>query len=624
MLALGRLAEAVEPMRAGLDWDIRLVDWKNASICAGNLSGLELALGDVVRAEQTAEQAVEHANRSEDTFQQIARRADHANALHHAGRRVESEALFREAELMHAEWQPKYPQLTSVSDFQFCDLLLVAAERASWQRVLRVTFPVAPEAVEACPAVATRTTQAREVAETNGWLLDIGLGHLTLSRAALYKAVLNRTDLNPCRDSLHMAVSGLHRAGNLNHLPRGLLTRAWFRFLDGACTGPESAQEDLDEAWDIAERGPMPLFLADIRLHRARLFGREPHYPWGSARADLVEARRLIEKHGYWRRKEELEDAEAASRDWPDHTRPAVAALPVHPDPKGSQMPASTKTILELDLVGYSTIAAALEGGLNVETSLVLNRQIQGFIDQGLQAAGVVRDKTVVQTTGDGAILVFDKPALAHTFATAVHQAAREHSAGKPAGIGKRVFRVGVATGELMTEPKPGGGVEIGGMTIARAVRLEAKARPGEVLCDTATFAGLTAAQKKRYSVVEVVVGKRDEKFDAHRCVLNPDGVKDAEYFTGPPETTRPAPPPPAKPGKVDRRKILELFKNLKSHQFDELLFLLEVPIPRRPAEVLDFEERKNRLLKWADEEKELDTLLAELQELVEGHDHPR
>jgi hypothetical protein len=31
-------------------------------------------------------------------------------------------------------------------------------------------------------------------------------------------------------------------------------------------------RSDLDEAWEIAERGPMPLFLADIHLHRARLF----------------------------------------------------------------------------------------------------------------------------------------------------------------------------------------------------------------------------------------------------------------------------------------------------------------------------------------------------------------
>jgi hypothetical protein len=35
-------------------------------------------------------------------------------------------------------------------------------------------------------------------------------------------------------------------------------------------------------------------------------------YPWESPQADLAEGRRLIYKHGYLRRKEELEDAEQA------------------------------------------------------------------------------------------------------------------------------------------------------------------------------------------------------------------------------------------------------------------------------------------------------------------------
>ena len=35
-------------------------------------------------------------------------------------------------------------------------------------------------------------------------------------------------------------------------------------------------------------------------------------YPWESPEVDLRATRALIEKHGYWRRKEELEDAEAA------------------------------------------------------------------------------------------------------------------------------------------------------------------------------------------------------------------------------------------------------------------------------------------------------------------------
>ena len=96
-----------------------------------------------------------------------------------------------------------------------------------------------------------------------------------------------------------------------------------------------AARRDLDEAWEIAERGPMPLFLANIHLYRARLFG--PHapaaidepYPWESPTADLAAARRLIEKHGYLRRKEELEDAEATARNWAGQSKyPLPVAQP--------------------------------------------------------------------------------------------------------------------------------------------------------------------------------------------------------------------------------------------------------------------------------------------------------
>jgi hypothetical protein len=115
-------------------------------------------------------------------------------------------------------------------------------------------------------------------------------------------------------------VSGIRRAGHQDHLPRGLLTRAWLRSLTGQATGPDSAQSDLDEAWEIAERGPMRLFLADIHLYRARLFFRAPEYPWnrnpdGTPRGpqdDLAAAERLINKCGYHRRDEELADAKDA------------------------------------------------------------------------------------------------------------------------------------------------------------------------------------------------------------------------------------------------------------------------------------------------------------------------
>ena len=88
----------------------------------------------------------------------------------------------------------------------------------------------------------------------------------------------------------------------MDHLPRGLLTRAWLRHSLHDLPG---AQADLAEAQRIAERGGMRLFLADIALTRARLF---------EDKAELAKARALIKECGYGRRLPELEDAERRLR----------------------------------------------------------------------------------------------------------------------------------------------------------------------------------------------------------------------------------------------------------------------------------------------------------------------
>jgi hypothetical protein len=111
--------------------------------------------------------------------------------------------------------------------------------------------------------------------------------------------------LDSAHTHVEAAVNGLRRAGTMDLLPRALLTRAWLRVLQG---NPAAARADLDEAQQIAERGPMRLFLADVHLHRARLFFRENS---DEARGELRKARALIERCGYHRRDEELRDAEA-------------------------------------------------------------------------------------------------------------------------------------------------------------------------------------------------------------------------------------------------------------------------------------------------------------------------
>ncbi len=295
--ALGRLTEALEPMRAVLKRDVAAESWKEAAASASNLSELELTLGDVPGAVRDAEQSVTFADRSGDVFQRMGKHTTPADALYQAGRRAEALELFREAERLQGEWQPRYPRLYSAAGFRYCDLLLAEAERAAGRR-----GGVGADGAALSEAIREGEERGRE------WfmwrvpgdpLLDIALDHLTLGRAALYRSILVGTNLAPARAEIESAVDGLRRAGTTHHVPRGLLTRAWLLHREG---NPAAARADLDEAQEIAERGPMPLFLADIALMRARLFReREP----------LAEARRLIEKHGYGRRVGELADLEA-------------------------------------------------------------------------------------------------------------------------------------------------------------------------------------------------------------------------------------------------------------------------------------------------------------------------
>ena len=314
--ALGRLTEALEPMRAGLEMHVKQAAWASAARIANNLSELELTLGEVDAAIRDGEAADVYADRSGDVSTRMVMRTNQADVLHQAGRRPEAEARFVEAEAMQARLDPGHPTLYSLRGFQYCGLLLGDAERAAWQllTVIGNDRSAPPQsALDTCDAVAGRARRTLAWVTPQNWLLDIGVDHLTLARASLVQAILRAEP--PSGEHVKEALDFLRRAGSQDDLPRGLLTRALFRATTRDFDG---AREDLDEAFEIAERGPMRLHLADIHLHRARLFGlmagRPEKYPWVSPRDDLDKARKLIESCGYGRRREELEDAEAAWR----------------------------------------------------------------------------------------------------------------------------------------------------------------------------------------------------------------------------------------------------------------------------------------------------------------------
>lgn len=213
-----------------------------------------------------------------------------------------------------------YEPLPGQHGFRYCNVLMVSAEAHAWRIYLgkaerdpevdRLHRLALHEVNERICRMQTWSKNGREYS-----LRDDGLNQLVTGRSLLFQKLIDgaeHAEIYPILEVIDCAVHRLQRAGTTLYLPLALLTRSWLRSLAGRTLGADSAQSDLEQAWEIAERGPMPLHLAEIRLHRARLFSREPSYPWESPQADLAAARQTIIQQGLGRRKEELEDAEAA------------------------------------------------------------------------------------------------------------------------------------------------------------------------------------------------------------------------------------------------------------------------------------------------------------------------
>jgi tetratricopeptide (TPR) repeat protein len=215
--ALGRLTEALEPMRVALEMAITVENWKSAAIRASNLSELEVTLGRLGDAVADARRAIDLADRSGDLFHRMSKRTTAADALHQSGERDEARALFEQAEVLQREDQPEFDLLYSLPGFRYCDLLLAPAERAVWQVMLPPSPDVAGkhQLLGASPRLTGQTDgeepdasafrlmdaalaeAERRATQTLEWmikyqmaLLDIALDHLTLARVALYRAIL--------------------------------------------------------------------------------------------------------------------------------------------------------------------------------------------------------------------------------------------------------------------------------------------------------------------------------------------------------------------------------------------------------------------------------------------------
>ena len=290
--ALGRARDALEPLTLGYHRYLERGDWPNASIAAQNLCELAVLLGDLTIAAEHATAAIEHADRTTKPSHPMTSRALRAYVYWQQGRAEDARAGFLDCETRQTRYQPDEPFLYSLTGYLWCEVLLGDAEHSAW------TGGTDPGTLTAiCDTVTERATHTLQTAKDNGRLLYIGLDRLTIARSTLYQAILTGTTPNP--DIADSAVDTLRQAGQQDYLVSGLLTRAWSR---AVALGADAAVDDLNEAWEIAERGDMRLHQAGIYLHRAHLCHTLTPYPWDNPTTDLDHAARLINDCGYQHR----------------------------------------------------------------------------------------------------------------------------------------------------------------------------------------------------------------------------------------------------------------------------------------------------------------------------------
>jgi len=296
--AMGRITEAAEAYKEGLQARIRQEKWWDAAVDAGSLSELYLTAGELEDALSYAEEGVKFAERTENNLRRRASMTTLADALHHSGRLSEAEDVFRKAEAMQEQHQPHFRFLYSVWGFRYCDLLIT---QDKYNEVL------------------TRTDQQMVWigAQALPVPLDRALNYLSSGLARLLKQ--EKEGLNNFLDSasdIQEAVSILREAGHVDYLVRGLIIRAR---LNTVRNDFAHASADLHEALSIAS-GTMKLYEADGHLDYARMYvamsenekeSKSKQENIEKAREHLNISKEMIERMGYHRRDKDVQEIEA-------------------------------------------------------------------------------------------------------------------------------------------------------------------------------------------------------------------------------------------------------------------------------------------------------------------------
>jgi tetratricopeptide (TPR) repeat protein len=291
---MGRLPEALQAANAMLSLATRAKRYADAAGGAVLTAEICISMGRIDEAISRATEAKQLSDAGSDAFARKMSKVALAIALHQKGNLDAAEVEFSAAEDIQRTTQNGEPYLVSIQGCDLCDLFLDRAV-CSKQLADRTRFvALARKRAELC------LKRARSDSPQGGNLLVIGLAYLQLERCTLLECDVAKRDWAQCAIRLCDILAQIRQSGGPRFQLRAYLPLAQAQLNSG---NEDSAKSALNEAQQIAERGPMPLFLADVHLHRARLF---------HDKGELTKAAKLIRELGYGRRYDELADAEAA------------------------------------------------------------------------------------------------------------------------------------------------------------------------------------------------------------------------------------------------------------------------------------------------------------------------
>jgi|GEM_PF-3297937 len=308
-----RLKESITPYEKTLEIRVAGKEWQHAVINACNLSQLHLYLGNINKARQYGESAIEYSQKFlEKPMLPVWRTAPYTNlamTFLESGNIKNAFELFNTAEALLYSLEKDASFLYSARGYQQCEYLIATIEADVWKYWFNdepLSFP--ENNFEKALKIAT---YGLEKANTIPFLQ--ALYNLILSKLSILKFAAGGEPVESIKieTSLDKAEKQMVQAHIDFELPRIYITKSsLFRCLayKNYTNSLEAAHKELEKADKIVRYSKLALHRLLLEIEKTRLYITENKNKRIGPPSSLLAAKNIVDKYGYLRYKNEVQD----------------------------------------------------------------------------------------------------------------------------------------------------------------------------------------------------------------------------------------------------------------------------------------------------------------------------